>query len=284
MLIFLMAVSCQQVVHADEETLLQRGTYLMESIVACANCHTQKDRDGAEIKTMAYAGSFVVKLPGITAYAPNITMDVETGIGSWTDDQIIRSIREGIRPDGTIIGPPMPIPFYRTMSDRDATAIVAYLRVVEPVKNQVPKSEYAMPLPPNYGPPLTPVAEVARDNPVSYGRYLAHTLGHCTDCHTPMENGRFDFSRTGEGGRFFSGLFGLDFTAVSLNITPHQDLGLGRWTDDDIKQAITAGVSRDGRKLARVMAFSYYQKMSDEDLNAIVAYLRSLAPLPNAKR
>ncbi len=94
-----------------DDALLERGTYLMESIVACANCHTPKDpATGEEIEGMAYAGSFVITEPVFTAYAPNITMDVETGIGSWTDEEIIVAIRDGLRPDGTLIGPPMPSP------------------------------------------------------------------------------------------------------------------------------------------------------------------------------
>ena len=91
------------------ETLLERGTYLMQSIVACGNCHTPKGPNG-EIPGMELAGmSPFEKTPAFDANAPNITPDKETGIGNWTDEQIIASIREGKRPDGSIIGPPMPI-------------------------------------------------------------------------------------------------------------------------------------------------------------------------------
>lgn len=69
-------------------------------------------------------------------------MDRETGIGSWSDADIVRAIREGVRPDGTLIGPPMPILWYRGISDRDVAAIVAYLRSVDLVRNVVPNSEY----------------------------------------------------------------------------------------------------------------------------------------------
>ena len=93
------------------------------------------------------------KTPGFDANAPNITPDKETGIGNWTDAQIIASIREGKRPDGTIIGPPMPIGLYPGMSDDDANAIVAYLRQVKPIRNKIPPSVYRIPLPPAYGPP-----------------------------------------------------------------------------------------------------------------------------------
>lgn len=152
---------------ASAETLLERGTYLMESIVACGNCHTPKGPNG-EIPGMELAGmSPFEKTPAFDANAPNITQDKETGIGSWTDAQIIASIREGKRPDGSIIGPPMPIGLYRGLSDWDVQAIVAYLRTVKPVKNEIPKSVYRIPLPPAYGPPVTSVPSVSPDDRVA---------------------------------------------------------------------------------------------------------------------
>jgi hypothetical protein len=86
-------------------------------------------------------------------------MDEETGIGAWSDEEIILAIREGVRPDGTIIGPPMPIPSYRHMSDYDVRAIVAYLRAAPPVRNVVPSSEYGIPLPESWGPPVGEVPD-----------------------------------------------------------------------------------------------------------------------------
>jgi mono/diheme cytochrome c family protein len=266
-----------------DDALLERGTYLMESIVACANCHTPKDpATGEEIEGMAYAGSFVITEPGFTAYAPNITMDVETGIGSWTDEEIIVAIRDGLRPDGTLIGPPMPSPFYRTMSDYDVLAIVAYMRTIKPVENVAPKSKYDIPLPPNYGPMVGSVPDVSRDDPVAYGKYVTNSLGHCTGCHTPLEKGQIDFSRTNIGGRLFENIAGLGFNTVSSNITPHPVAGIGEWSDEEVKRAITKGISRNGRELSKAMAFSYYNNISDEDLDAIVAFLRSLPALSAA--
>lgn len=124
------------------------------------------------------------------------------------------------------------------------------------------------------------VPEVARDDPLAYGTYLAVALGHCTECHTPMIEGRHDFSLTGLGGRVFNNLFGLGYTVISANITPHPTLGIGAWSDAEIKRVITTGVRRDGRRLLPSMAFSYYANMTDEDLGALIVYLRSLKPLP----
>jgi hypothetical protein len=81
---------------------------------------------------MELAGGLVIEEPELTVVTPNITQDIETGIGGWSDQEIIAAIREGRRPDGSIIGPPMPINLYRAMSDGDVEALVAYLRAVPP--------------------------------------------------------------------------------------------------------------------------------------------------------
>jgi cytochrome c553 len=253
------------------ETPLERGTYLTSSIVACGNCHTQQGpTQGPE-----FAGGTKFEEPPFTAYAPNITPDRETGIGAWTDAQIIAAIREGKRPNGTLIGPPMPIELYRGISDADVAALVAYLRKVKPVKNAVPKSVYRISLPPSYGPRVTSIPEVPRSNPVQYGAYLAGPLGHCIECHTPMVDGRRDFSKVGAGGPGIPGPWGV---AVPPNITPDRNHGIGAWTDADIKRAVTKGIGQQGKQLSPPMAYAYYAKIRGPDLDALVAYLRSLRP------
>jgi mono/diheme cytochrome c family protein len=256
------------------ETPLERGTYLMHSIVACGNCHTPKGPQG-DVPGMELAGGVVFQEDVFTAVAPNITPDPETGIGKWTDAQIIAAIREGKRPDGTIIGPPMPIALYRDMADDDVKAILAYLRSVKPIANKVAKSQYKIPLPPSYGPPVTSVAAVARADKVAYGKYLTGPLGHCVECHsTPGANGAPDFANhTGGGGMHFNGPWGVSYAP---NITP---AALGKYSDDDIKKAITKGVRPDGSRLMPPMAYGYYANIVPADLDAIVAYLRTLKPL-----
>lgn len=272
--LFLLAYSVATVSYGQGD-LLERGTYLMNSVMACGNCHTPKTADGAPIPSMHLAGSFVIEEPGLKAYAPNITMDLATGIGSWTDEEIIRAIRDGNRPDGTIVGPPMPNLWYRNMSDRDVRAIVAYLRTVEPVNSVVPKSVYEIPLPPAWGPPVGVVPDVSRDDPEAYATYVAVALGHCTECHTPLVEGMHDFSRIGQGGNVYHNLFGTGHTVISADITPSR---LGSWSDEEIKRAFTQGISRDGREHLPGMAYPYYENISDEDLDALVRYLRSLPP------
>jgi mono/diheme cytochrome c family protein len=275
--VFLALSSCLNQSFAQNE-LIERGAYLVEGIAACGACHTPRPSDSIPIADMALAGRLMGKTPVSTVYASNITPDEETGIGTWADDQIVRAIREGIRPDGSVLGPPMPYSLYRNMSDRDARAIVAYLRTVTAVRNTVPRSEYGRPLPANWGPPVGEVPEPDHEDPIAYGAYLAGPLGHCIECHTPrMEGGVYDYQQLGAGGNEYR--HGGE-TTVSSNITPHPELGIGAWTDDEIKTAITQGVSRDGRTQLPMMGVRPYNKVSDEDLDALVSYLRSLEPLP----
>ena len=266
---------------ASAETPLERGTYLVQSIAACGNCHTAP---GGPMAAHELAGGFNMKEGPIDAVTPNLTPDKETGVGGWTDAELMVGIRDGKRPDGSLIGPPMPFVMYRGLSDNDTKAIIAYLRTLTPVKNATRKSVYKMPLPPAYGPPVGHVADVDRSDKVAYGAYLAGPVGHCMECHTPMSKqpGRRDFENMlGAGGFKFEGPWG---ESVAANLTPDKETGLGNWTDEQIKKAITDGVRPDGTKLRPPMAFAYYKKIKDEDLDAIVAYLRTLKPVKHEVR
>jgi mono/diheme cytochrome c family protein len=172
----------------------------------------------------------------------------------------------------------MPIGLYRGISDRDVRAIVAYLRSVKPVRNKVPKSVYRMPLPPAYGPPVKSVPEVSRSDKVSYGEYLAGPLGHCVECHTPFAGpGRRDFKKQlGAGGFLMVGAWGRN---VSSNITPDKETGIGTWTSRQIRSAIQVGYSAKVGKMFPPMAYHFYKNINRKDMNALVAYLRSLKPV-----
>lgn len=263
---------------AGADPLVDRGAYLVNGIMACGNCHTPKGPDG-DLPGMELAGGMAFEFESFTAYASNLTMDRETGLGTWTDAQIIHAIRNGQRPDGSLIGPPMPVSFYREMSDEDARAVVAYLRSLPTVHNAVPPSEYRMPLPPDYGPAVTSVPAPDRNDPVAYGGYLA-AIGHCMECHTPMEGGSDLKDRLGVGGVAIPGPWGI---AVSANITSHPEDGVGAWTDEALKAAITKGVRPDGEPLGPPMPYHAYARMADADLNALIAWLRALPPLPDPK-
>lgn len=262
---------------AVAESLLERGTYLVRTIVACGNCHTPQTLDGP-VPGREMAGRLVIDKAAFTAYAPNITQDRETGIGGWSDAQIAAAIRDGVRPDGSIIGPPMPFPMYRQISDHDVMAIIAYLRTVAPITNTVAKSEYRVPLPKSRGPAVSGVADPPRNDEIAYGAYLTGPLGHCMECHTPLVKGIPDLAnRAGAGGNIIPEWWG---TAVSANISPHAEDGIAGYSDGQIKTIVTTGVRPDGSRLTRPMGFSYYRDLTAADLDAIVAYLRTLDPVP----
>ncbi|WP_373973784.1 cytochrome c [Chitinibacter sp. SCUT-21] len=257
---------------ASDSALLKRGKYLLEGPVACGNCHMARGAQGQPLPEKGLSGGMVFDEVPFKAYAANITPDKKTGIGSWSDQQLAKAIREGIRPDGSVIGPPMPIEFYRHISDQDLKAIIAYLRAQAPVSNAVPKSQYHMPLPPNYGPKLGKVTAPARSNPVKYGEYLAN-IAHCMECHTPRDaKGMLQRDKLGAGGQSFKGPWG---ESISANLTP---AGLKNWSDAEIANAIRNGKDIQGYPLKPPMGFSFYQTISDDDMKALIAYLRSLKP------
>ncbi len=257
---------------AQAQTKFERGRYLAQSIVACGNCHTPQGPNGA-LAGMELAGGLQIDVPQLfTAYSANITPHKTAGIGAWTDAQIIAAIREGKRPDGSLIGPPMPVALYRGLADSDVEALVAYLRSVPAVDNKPPKSVYKMPLPASYGPPVGAVPDVPRSDRVGYGRYLAGPAGHCIECHSsPGADGLPDFEkRLGAGGMSFTGPWG---TSVAPSLLP---TNLQRYSDAELKTIITTGLRPDGSRLKPPMGVPYYARLSAPDLDALVAYLRSL--------
>lgn len=263
---------------SPQPSLLERGGYLVNGILACGNCHSPKGPPaGAEVRERFLSGGVIEwDTPAFKVKGPNITPDPETGIGKWTDSQIKTALQTGQHPNGHKLATIMPYAFYRSLTARDLDAIVAYVRSVPPIKNEtqppIYKSSFEEDRVPNADLRFT---EADMNDPVKRGFYLA-SIGHCFECHTPMEKGRRLFeNRFGSGGFRFTGPFGESF---ARNITSHPEKGIGGWTDEEIKRAITKGVSRDGTKLKPPMAYAWYDRMSDSDLSAIVAYLRTVPP------
>jgi mono/diheme cytochrome c family protein len=254
--------------------VLERGKYLMEGVVACGNCHMARGDKGQPLPEKGLSGGMVFDEPPFKAIAANITPDPQTGIGRWTDAQLALAIREGVRPDKTVIGPPMPIAFYRYLSDDDLAAIIAYLRAQPAVKIVQPKSEYNIPLPPNYGAPVKSVKAPPASDQRAYGEYLAN-IGHCMDCHSPRdEKGMLHLENRGAGGQVFKGPWGV---SVSRNLTPHPT-GLKDFTDAQIIQSVREGVDRSGQPYMPPMGFAFYKTISDADMAALIAYLHLLKP------
>jgi mono/diheme cytochrome c family protein len=249
---------------AQDTSLIERGRYLA-AIGICESCHTPKNPQGVSQSGMEMSGGH--RVGGVLA--SNITPDKETGIGAWSDQQIIDSIRNGKRPNGELVRPPMGVFFYRSISDGDAQAIVAYLRSVPPVQNKVERLEGRGPTP-TFA-PVTTVAAPDRKDRVAYGKYIGETIAHCYQCHTPRKDGLPDLSKAGAGGNTYTARGGGQVTAS--NIT---QAALAGWSDEQIKAAIKKGVRPDGSNLSAVMDFELYDKFASDDLDALIAYMRSV--------
>ena len=258
---------------AQTQTPIERGSYLVNTILTCGNCHTPKGPQG-DIMEKAFSGGLEFDEPPFKVTASNITSDKETGIGDWSAEELTKFMTTGVRPNGVQVAAIMPTGYYKIMTARDLDAVVAYLRSLPPLKNTVPAPIYKMPaiqeVPPGGEKRVT---EPELSDPVKRGFYLA-TIGHCFECHTPMVQGQHDFQNAyGMGGMKFPGPWGK---SVAANITQSKTKGIGAWSDDEIKRAITTGISRDGHQLKPPMGFPYYAKMTAADLDAIVAYLRTV--------
>lgn len=274
---------------AAAETPIERGGYLVNTIMACGNCHTPKDANGAPIPARDLSGGLSFNTPNFAGTASNITPDGETGIGAWRDADIKLALTEGVRPtNARLPGVPltdvMPFHFYKALLPRDADAIVAYLRTVPPVRNEVPPPAYkALANHDPYPDAERGFTEASLTDPVQRGAYLA-TLGHCMGCHSTRVRGVSDYQNGfGRGGRPFSPAVTTGYPStwqgsIASNITSHPQAGIGAWTDGEIRLALTHGVARDGRQLKTPMIdhAPYFRLMTEADLDAVIAWLRSV--------
>ncbi len=260
---------------------LDRGRYIFNSLAACVDCHSAHDfshKDHPVLTTMQGAGQVMpdADLPG-RVVAPNLTPDSETGAGTWTDDQLARAIREGIGHDGGALFPMMPYENYRAMSDEDLASVIVYMRSLAPVHHELPKTKIVFPvkyLMRSVPQPITaPVSAPDQPTPAQRGAYLVK-LASCSDCHTPMDRGQSLAGLGFAGGQVFTGPWG---TTVSANITPDAS-GIGYYDEALFIQVLRTGYVK-ARKLDAFMPVEQYKGLSDDDLKAIFAYLRTLKPV-----
>jgi mono/diheme cytochrome c family protein len=254
--------------------MVKKGKYLVD-IVGCSDCHTPLDpKTFLPVEAMRWAGGQSFDLgPAGTVYSRNLTSDPETGIGSWSDEQIKLAITQGVDAKGQRLYPVMPYLYFDNMADDDLDAIVAYLRTIPPIKNKVPDNKL---LPGTQYPPVPArkpgiVAPDPKDT-AARGQYLLTALLTCGDCHTPIDpkTGAPDMTKYFAGGQPFEGPWGVIYGG---NITPDQKTGIASWTDDDIRKLIQAGVRPDGR--VAVLMPRVYANLTDDDLNATIHYLRN---------
>lgn len=260
---------------------MERGQYLVISVNGCVFCHSELDwqAPGFPPKAGTEGGgrSFGEEgLPWITA--PNITPDAETGAGTCTDDMLARAIHEGIGRDGRALFPMMPYGQYKYMSDEDLASVVVYIRSLPPLRRALPPSQ--IPFPVNRlingvpEPVTTPVPEPNRANAVAYGDYLVR-MGACRDCHTPAD----DQGQAIPGMEFAGGfpLIGPYGQVASANITPAPS-GIPSYTEDLLLEMMRTGRVK-ARKIHDAMPWKLYGQQTDDDLKAMFAYLRTIAPV-----
>lgn len=269
-----------------------RGKYLAEHVTGCVVCHA--DRDFSKFSGPVVEGTqgkggqrFGFGLEPFVLYSRNIT---PAGIGEWTDGEIIRAMTAGVGRDGTPLFPLMPYPHYAALAREDVEAIVAYLRAIPAVPAPpLPDRHLDFPLPlvvrtiPTA--PSHPPMPAATDR-LAYGKYMVNAAV-CADCHTPMDDqGQPLPGKAFAGGTpFRPGGVGL---VQSANITPDAGTGIGTWTEDQFVDKFRAyrGVpartlAGDERRQNTEMPWTDYAGMTDDDLRAIYAYLRSLTPVVN---
>jgi mono/diheme cytochrome c family protein len=260
---------------------LERGRYLAVALTGCSECHSQHDwsAHGAPVITGTEGSGQWMNMPDLPGHvvAPNVTPDPVTGAGAWTDDQFARAIREGIGHDGRALFPMMPYQDFRNMSDQDLASIVVYLRSLPPVHSELTKTEIIFPV--KYlirfvPEPLTiPVASPDPSDRAKYGQYLVG-IGGCGDCHTPQERGQpvagFEYA----GGWLMRGPWG---EAATANITPDPS-GIGYYDESLFIQVMRTGYVK-ARKLNSIMPFGAFKNLTDDDLKAIFAYMRTVKPV-----
>jgi mono/diheme cytochrome c family protein len=263
---------------ARAETPLERGSYLVNSVMACDGCHTPRGPNGFVMEKRFSGGSQTWDTAAYTVKGSNITSDRDSGIGAWSADDLKRALTQGVRPSGIALAPQMPFVFYKILTARDLDAVATYIRSASAVRNEVQtpsyKTEMKFTLIPGADKPMTD--EDLRD-PVKRGFYLA-TIAHCMECHARRPDGVQDFQTWwGRGGFEFRDTWGA---AVARNITSDRTAGIGAYTDAEIKRVLVEGIGRDGRALKPPMArHIYFKHMTEDDVGALIAWLRTLPPL-----
>lgn len=273
--------------------VLARGEYLATNVAGCIDCHSKRDftkYSGPVINGTVGGGGFVFDekfgLPGVL-YGKNITPDNETGIGTWTDEEILRAMTQGINKNGDTLFPLMPYPNYNRMAKEDLMNIIAYIRTLKPINNKVPARQLKVPIAMVYpGKFLQPSIDGNVRPPVTdkvaYGGYLV-TMADCATCHSPLTPMGPDMSRMFNGGYLFD--LGSHKVA-SANITPDSATGIGTWNEARFVDKFTLyrneeNYSYDPGTQNTIMPLSLLAGMKDDDLRAIYAFLRSLPAASN---
>jgi Cytochrome c len=270
---------------------VERGKYLANHVTVCMDCHSTRDwskfsgpitpgtegRGGERFdESMGFPGEF---------YSRNIT---PYGVGNWTDGELFRAITAGVNKDGEPFFPVMPYPYYGTLDKEDIYSIIAYIRTLPPLKNDVQRSSPDFPM--NYilrTIPKDPQLSTKPDKSdiLAYGKYMT-TGSACIECHTQAVKGKLVEGMEFAGGREFQ--FPTGEVLRSANITPDMETGIGKWTKDQFITKFKQYSNPEARNIPAkpgemnsIMPWTMYGGMTTEDLSAIYDYLRTLKPIKN---
>jgi mono/diheme cytochrome c family protein len=256
----------------------KRGAYLAKA-GGCVGCHTEMRKDAEP-----YAGGRALKTPFGTFYGPNITPHPQAGIGRWAYSDFVAAMREGRRPDGSNYFPAFPYPSFTRITDADLRDLWAYLRTLKPSARSSRPHElgvlyrWRVALSPWKWLYFTPGAfrpEPGKSAAVNRGAYLVQALGHCGECHTPR-----NFLGGPKKDRYLAGAK-LGEGSKASNLTPTK---LKKYGDGELRDILTSGLYPDGDVIGETMGevvSNTTSQLSPQDLDALIAYLRTLPPLPD---
>ena len=242
-----------------------RGQYIFAVEGGCG-CHNPEGQP-------ANVGGAKRENPYVLVFSPNITPDPETGIGSWTDKQVMDAFRFGKRPDGQQLSLGHPLYYFAGMADEDAEALVAYLRSLPAVKRSYPPRQVKKAVPVyNLS---TPQAQAPASG-LERGKYLVEHVGKCNYCHGAPYESPPDMSKYLAGRK--------DPARLNPNITPDPETGIGKWSAEQIAHFLKTGQRPDGSQAGSIMANLIKKGMKDitpEDARVMALYLKSVPPVKN---
>ncbi|MCB9190525.1 MAG: cytochrome C [Flavobacteriales bacterium] len=265
---------------------IAHGKYLALGPAHCAHCHTTFENFEAVERgeEVPMHGGFDFELPFGHIYSSNISSDVETGIGGLSDGQFYRMLRHNIKGNGRVAIDFMP---FFNMSEYDIECIIAYIRTLEPVKNEVPENDLnfmgkailGLAIKPSM-PKGTPPEFVKRDTTVEYGEYMAFSVANCYGCHTnrDLQTGEFIGEPYAGGFKFGPDATTQQWTFITPNLTPDEETGImASWSEEQFIERM-----RGGRvHMASPMPWGPFSRLDDIDLKAVYRFLRTVKPVNN---
>lgn len=270
---------------------IERGRYLANAVNVCMDCHSKRDWSkfsGPLVPhTLGQGGERFDQLQGFPGvyYSKNIT---PAGISRYTDGELYRVITTGVTKEGRAMFPVMPYPYYGKLDDEDVYSLIAYLRTLEPIENQVEESVSDFPVNiivktiPAKG---TPSKRPLLSDSVAYGAYVANACG-CVECHTPDENGQILRELSFSGGRLFKMPGGGELR--SSNISKDPETGIGKWSKKAFIQRFKAYTDPSYAapnvgpgEYNTIMPWTMYGNMTEDDLGAIYTYLQTMPAQSN---